>query len=746
MLCLVLRLQDVPTQIHHEWGFNPLFSETNQTWCPAFSLSLSLSRSLSLSLSLFVPARLETKAKWTDRQDVLLTRICATQQHGQTDNIREGLCACTFCTLFSLQPTMASVFISNVDDYVAPSQACVNPLFSSSEDASKNETTTTTTTSTTSLKSKPDNDDERNGLVKRGRRRRRRAPPRTNGDATTTTTTTAVVSETTLKETARVTMADCLACSGCVTTAETVLVEQHSLSTLRDMVQPSTSGMHTTKGTSIVFTVSPAVWADLYRHLGAAAMGTSNGFPKQWTAFLHQSCRASMVMDGTMPLHWSLLEAAHEFCHAYRQQSSTRRNDKDDDHVPVPSVAISAHQSQIIPRDGGPAVTVAHNGQRTESKLPLVSSSCPALVCLVEKTHPKLVRHLATTKSPMAMAGAYLKSNNYKYGEPTSLVHIAVMPCHDKKLEASRKDLSVSWTGNDTIPDVDLVITTKECLQLLQEASGSDNVAIMREYLMSLSPSVVTVVDSLPDATRRDTAAAVVLVQPPQRGPPPCAAAAAAAVAQPPPKFVPYVSGGYADFIFRYAAHELFGYRVGPEQELPWKPVETLQRKSARVASRKPQHYAITLYRCEKDGSYSLHSHDNDENALPVLRFATAYGLQTLQRVIRPLERGQLMFDYVEAMACPSGCINGGGQIPTFTTTRENPTETRRRVQQTEAILLSRHGQTNTMSRDVYATVCPDGPFGKQAQQLLHTRFHVVPPLQLTMGATAGVALQDTKW
>ena len=30
--------------------------------------------------------------------------------------------------------------------------------------------------------------------------------------------------------------------------------------------------------------------------------------------------------------------------------------------------------------------------------------------------------------------------------------------------------------------------------------------------------------------------------------------------------------------------------------------------------------------------------------------------------------------------------------------------------------------------------------------QLLHTRYHVVPKLELTTGATAGFTLDDTKW
>lgn len=40
----------------------------------------------------------------------------------------------------------------------------------------------------------------------------------------------------------------------------------------------------------------------------------------------------------------------------------------------------------------------------------------------------------------------------------------------------------------------------------------------------------------------------------------------------------------------------------------------------------------------------------------------------------------------------------------------------------------------------------PSVVFGDDAKKMLHTRFHVVPKLELNTGATAGVALDDTVW
>ncbi len=47
-----------------------------------------------------------------------------------------------------------------------------------------------------------------------------------------------------------------------------------------------------------------------------------------------------------------------------------------------------------------------------------------------------------------------------------------------------------------------------------------------------------------------------------------------------------------------------------------------------------------------------------------VLRFALAYGFRNIQTLLRKVKPGLSPYDYVEVMACPSGCINVGGQLP----------------------------------------------------------------------------------
>jgi iron only hydrogenase large subunit-like protein len=122
--------------------------------------------------------------------------------------------------------------------------------------------------------------------------------------------------------------------------------------------------------------------------------------------------------------------------------------------------------------------------------------------------------------------------------------------------------------------------------------------------------------------------------------------------------------------------------------------------------------------------------------------------MQTMQRALKLVDSNSSNHDgfhYLEAMACPYGCVNGGGSVPrsiptsttapmtTFHATmiRETPTEIQSRVQETLNHL------------DI-----PDlqDPTCTLQQKPTRTRYHVVPPMQYTMGATAGVQVDKIQW
>lgn len=88
---------------------------------------------------------------------------------------------------------------------------------------------------------------------------------------------------------------------------------------------------------------------------------------------------------------------------------------------------------------------------------PRLSAVCPGFVLYAEKTKPDLVPYLLNIKSPQQITGSLLKDSA---GSNEKIYHLTIMPCFDKKLEASRPDSE---------NEVDCVITPKELVTMLQE-------------------------------------------------------------------------------------------------------------------------------------------------------------------------------------------------------------------------------------------------------------------------------------
>jgi len=723
------------------------------------------------------------------------------------------------------------VFINNADDYLGPSQACVNPLFTapapantmksqvpSIEDLRKDATInssekTELSASLVSVKVAP-----------RHRKQQRRVPRITYEDKSAQSNnrnnsvrlessannssdehkSADVIDSTTYtistKKKATVTLSDCLACSGCVTSAEAVLMSHHSIDKLKELC---TQQIQSEKKKKIVFTISPASLSDLYRHLYIEEheSGTSSVLPsRQWlfakvATFLHNEFGAEMVIDGTLPQTISLLESATEFCYRYRRKMS--RNESIDNQVPMsqelPSIALSSTQTRFINKHSGTlsigdedtlteVTTVNHSpgliieednkeealsATLKASSLPVLSSSCPGFVCLVEKTVSTAVPFLSSAKSPMAVAGTMVKSGMCsKQIEATKdLFHVAIMPCHDKKLEAGRGDFSweqqtlLSYSksfqndrainksnyGNivteELVKEVDMVLTTGELLEVLTETvSNKTSNAINAPSVHSIRCTL----DELKEAAAED----LVLLE---------SEAGHLADGENEQIFELYGSGSYADYIFRYAALDLFNCRLPLDEPLPWadssqtndatsntgNSVSVIRRRRKRPDMSGLRE--VSLYKLA-DGTYSCIKPKDAALVEPVLKFATAYGFKNVQTVLHSLQKTTTLdkridCHYIEIMACPSGCPNGGGQIGA-NGRRETPRETKERVRKVVQTLPRVRPQYGRLPL-YYGR---NEPFSQEARRIFHTRNHVVPELELSTGAIAGVAVNDTKW
>ncbi|MBQ5740150.1 MAG: (2Fe-2S)-binding protein, partial [Oscillospiraceae bacterium] len=97
---------------------------------------------------------------------------------------------------------------------------------------------------------------------------------------------------------------------------------------------------------------------------------------------------------------------------------------------------------------------------------PMFTSCCPAWVKYLENHDRKYLKNISTCKSPMEMFAAVIRD---KYAakdaaDGRETFNIAIMPCTAKKMEAARDEFKQNGR-----PDVDLVLTTHEVIEMMQE-------------------------------------------------------------------------------------------------------------------------------------------------------------------------------------------------------------------------------------------------------------------------------------
>lgn len=158
-------------------------------------------------------------------------------------------------------------------------------------------------------------------------------------------------------------------------------------------------------------------------------------------------------------------------------------------------------------------------------------------------------------------------------------------------------------------------------------------------------------------------------------------------------------SGGYADHIFKFAADELFGIGV---TDVVYKNLRNPDFKEAIL---------------ERDGQV-------------LLRFAIANGFRNIQNLVQKLKRGKSAYHYVEVMACPSGCLNGGAQIRP-----DAGVAPREHIQQLEQLYRSlprSDPDADATVKRIYATHM-DGMYSDKARSMLHTSYHAVEKMNTAL-------------
>jgi iron only hydrogenase large subunit-like protein len=298
-------------------------------------------------------------------------------------------------------------------------------------------------------------------------------------------------------------------------------------------------------------------------------------------------------------------------------------------------LVLGAEEVMTSMRGGNGPLTSNVNGAASKQPVkPILTSSCPGWICYAEKTHPHILPHLSRLKSPQALMGTLLKTTlSRKLGiTPDRIWHVAIMPCFDKKLEASREELTDVFWGRASnhkrgVRDVDCVITSKELL-MLADTRGINFAALPR------TPLPQTHFEPFPDPTLQQ------FLFPRGRRRKSNGIPAAG------------TSGGNLYYILEYFSSRHSGSSI-----------QTTRGRNSDVVE-----YTVTSSTGE-----------------PLLKAARYYGFRNIQNLVRRLKPAKVSrmpgdrpmgsarkpggnsagadYAYVEVMACPGGCTNGGGQI-----------------------------------------------------------------------------------
>eukprot|EP01128_Nolandella_sp_AFSM9_P000634 TRINITY_DN10786_c0_g1_i1.p1 TRINITY_DN10786_c0_g1~~TRINITY_DN10786_c0_g1_i1.p1 ORF type:complete len:515 (+),score=111.54 TRINITY_DN10786_c0_g1_i1:75-1547(+) len=335
----------------------------------------------------------------------------------------------------------------------------------------------------------------------------------------------------------KVDLHDCLGCNGCVTEdGEDFVQRRTSWEAFLNVVEESQNSDRVA-----VLSISPQSRASLASHFNLS----QEEFLSKLTTLM-KSKGVDHIFDTSIAAEISLVESAKEFI-ARKKSGET---------------------------------------------LPVICGSCPGFVAFAEKSHSYLLDHLSTVKSSQQIMGELVKGHFAKSLSlsPTNIIHATVMPCTDRRAEATRKNHE-EGTGS-----IDYVLTSQEFVKM----SEANNFALplLDSSLLTENPflnlSSTGMLTSLGGGS----------------------------------------SDGYLEYIFKAAASELYQVEVSE--------IKYVTKRSGNF----------------KETSLEV-------GGETVLRCATAYGFRNIVPLLRVIKRGKgaSPYDYLEVMACPGGCLNGGGQV-----------------------------------------------------------------------------------
>lgn len=302
--------------------------------------------------------------------------------------------------------------------------------------------------------------------------------------------------------------------------------------------------------------------------------------------------------------------------------------------------------------------------------LPQFTSCSPGWVKYLEHFYPEHIDNLSSAKSPQQMFGSLIKTFYAKEAgiDPKDIVDVALMPCAAKKFECNRPEMNDSG-----YKDVDYGLTTRELGQMIREAGI---------YLPEVEQSHF-------DQPFGDASGAGLIF-----------GATGGVMEAAIRTVVELVTGKKTEDIFENAnVTPVRGFEGIRYLEIPITEVGAVPEIIKHLVPNWDWLKGATL------------------------KVAVAHGTANAKKVMEDIKAGGRFSEchFIEFMACPGGCLGGGGQpIPTTELIRKKRAEA---IYKEDESLPVRKSHENKHVVTLYDKFLNDGPCGHLSHKLLHTHY-----------------------
>lgn len=301
---------------------------------------------------------------------------------------------------------------------------------------------------------------------------------------------------------------------------------------------------------------------------------------------------------------------------------------------------------------------------------PQFTSCSPGWVKYLEHFYPEHIPNLSSAKSPQQMFGSVIKTYYAQKHDidPKDIVTVALMPCSAKKFECNRPEMCDS--GHK---DVDFGLTSRELAQMFQEA-GID--------LPRLAKS------DFDDPFGTATGSGVVFG----------------------------ATGGVMEAALRSVIEIVCGIKVESLFDhadiVPVRGFDGIRYLELPIQAVGP---VPAMFKGLVD------SWDWLKGA--TLKLAVVHGTANAKQVMDDIKAGGRFSEchFIEFMACPGGCLGGGGQpIPTTPAIRAARAKA---IYAEDSSSEVRKSHENPAVLELYEKFLKDGPCGHLSHKLLHTEY-----------------------